>query len=403
MPRPVAPSQLDGVTVLEVGTLIAGPFCGRLLADMGARVIKIEAPTTGDPLRDWSYVTEHGSLWSFVQSRGKESVAIDLRSREGQRLVARLAGKADIVVENFRPGRMEEWGLGPADLREANPGLVYVRISGFGQTGPYRARPGFGSTGEALGGIRFITGFADRPPLRVGVSLGDSVAALYAVAGALAALERRRRTGHGEVVDVALYEAVFSLLESVLPEYVYAGLVRERRGNTLPGSAPTNTYPTADGGFIAIGANSDAFFRRLCGLMGKPELADDPRFASNQARRRNIDEVDALVEEWTSQHPMLELWERLVEAEIPAGPIYNIADIVADPQYAAREMILMIPSPEVGDIAMPGLVPKFESSAGGVRWAGPRLGAHTASVLAGDLEITAEEMARLEEAGVIAT
>jgi formyl-CoA transferase len=394
--------QLDGLTVLELGSLIAGPFCTRLLGDMGARVIKVEPPGQGDPLRAWSMVTEHGSLWSLVQSRNKESVAIDLRRAEGQELARRLAARVDVLVENFRPGRLESWGLDPEELRRLNPALVVVRISGFGQTGPYRDRPGYGSTGEALGGLRFITGFADRPPLKVGISLGDTVAALYAVAGALAALRRRDRTGRGEVVDVALHEAVFSLLESILPEYGSTGEVRERRGNALLGSAPSNVYPTADGGYVTIGANGDSIFRRFCAAIGRSELADDPRFADNQSRRANVAELDALIERWTLDHTLQEAWELLNRAEVPASPVYSIADIAADAQYRARDMILELDGPDgLGKLLVPGVVPKFREAPGGVRWLGPPVGRHTEAVLRHDLNLGPDEIARLTRDGVI--
>lgn len=374
--------QLEGVRVLELGSLIAGPFCTRILGDMGARVIKVEPPGGGDPLRSWSLVTEQGSLWSMVQSRNKESVAIDLRRPEGQALIRRLAEQVDVVVENFRPGRLESWGLGPEVLREANPRLVLARVSGFGQSGPYRDRPGYGSTGEAMGGLRFITGFPDRPPLKVGISLGDAIAALYTAIGVLAALQRRNTTGRGEVVDVALHESVFSLLEAILPEYGYTGKVRRRRGNALLGSAPSNVYPTGDGRHISIGANGDSIFRRFCAAIGRPELADDARFADNQARRTNVVELDGLIERWTMEHTLAEIWDTLVDAEVPAAPVYSIADIVDDPQYQARDMILKMAGPDgIGDLMVPGVVPKFAEAPSAVRWLGGRVGAHTAAVL----------------------
>jgi len=373
--------QLNGLRILELGSLIAGPFSTRLLADMGARVVKIEPPG-GDPLRNWGLVTEEGSLWSMVQSRNKESVVIDLRRPEGQRLARKLAGSVDVIVENFRPGRMESWNLDPIALRTDNPRLIVVRISGFGQSGPYRDRPGYGSTGEAMGGLRFITGFDDRAPLKVGVSLGDAVAALFATIGTLAALHRRDVTGCGEIVDVALYESVFSLLEAILPEYGYAGSVRQRRGNALLGSAPSNVYPTGDNRWITIGANGDSIFRRFCGAIEQPELADDPRFADNQSRRANVAALDRLIEGWTRQHDLGELWEILVRAEVPAAPVYSIADVVADPQYQARDMILRLMGPHgIGELLVPGVVPKFVDAPSSVRWLGRTAGADTATVL----------------------
>ena len=371
--------QLSGLRILELGSLIAGPFSTRLLADMGARVIKVEPPG-GDPLRNWGLVTEEGSLWSMVQSRNKESVVIDLRRPEGQGLARKLAASADVIVENFRPGRMESWNLDPIALRTDNSRLIVVRISGFGQSGPYRDRPGYGSTGEAMGGLRFITGFDDRAPLKVGVSLGDAVAALFATIGTLAALHRRDVTGCGEIVDVALYESVFSLLEAILPEYGYAGSVRQRRGNALLGSAPSNVYPTGDNRWITIGANGDSIFRRFCGAIEQPELADDPRFADNQSRRTNVAALDRLIEGWTRQHDVAELWEILVRAEVPAAPVYSIADVVADPQYQARDMILRLMGPQgIGELLVPGVVPKFVDAPSSVRWLGRTAGADTAT------------------------
>ena len=392
--------QLSGLRILELGSLIAGPFSTRLLADMGARVVKIEPPG-GDPLRNWGLVTEEGSLWSMVQSRNKESVVIDLRRPEGQRLARKLAGSVDVIVENFRPGRMESWNLDPIALRTDNPRLIVVRISGFGQSGPYRDRPGYGSTGEAMGGLRFITGFDDRAPLKVGVSLGDAVAALFATIGTLAALHRRDVTGCGEIVDVALYESVFSLLEAILPEYGYAGSVRQRRGNALLGSAPSNVYPTGDNRWITIGANGDSIFRRFCGAIEQPELADDPRFADNQSRRTNVAALDRLIEGWTRQHDLGELWEILVRAEVPAAPVYSIADVVADPQYQARDMILRLMGPQrIGELLVPGVVPKFVDAPSSVRWLGRTAGADTARVLR-EIGLEEAELERLARDSII--
>jgi crotonobetainyl-CoA:carnitine CoA-transferase CaiB-like acyl-CoA transferase len=392
--------QLAGLRVLELGSLIAGPFSTRQLADMGARVIKVEPPG-GDPLRNWGMVTEQGSLWSMVQSRNKESVVIDLRRPEGQRLARKLASSVDVIVENFRPGRLESWNLDPSALREENPRLIVVRISGFGQTGPYRDRPGYGSTGEAMGGLRYITGFDDRPPLKVGVSLGDGIAALFATIGTLAALHRREVTGCGEIVDVALYESVFSLLEAILPEYGYAGSIRERRGNALLGSAPSNVYPTGDDRWITIGANGDSIFRRFCAAIEQPELADDPRFADNQSRRANVTALDRLIESWTRRHELRELWEILVRAEVPAAPVYSIADVVADPQYQARDMILRLIGPQgIGELLVPGVVPRFVDAPSSVRWLGRAAGADTATVLR-EVGLDDAELERLASASII--
>jgi crotonobetainyl-CoA:carnitine CoA-transferase CaiB-like acyl-CoA transferase len=392
--------QLAGLRVLEMGTLIAGPFSTRLLADMGARVIKIEPPG-GDPLRSWGMVTDQGSLWSMVQSRNKESVVIDLRVPDGQDLARRLAATADILVENFRPGRLESWNLDPADLRTENPKLIVVRISGYGQSGPYRDRPGYGSTGEAMGGLRFITGFPDRPPLKVGISLGDAVAALYATIGTLAAVHRRDITGCGEIVDVALYESVFSLLEAILPEYGYADSIRQRRGNALLGSAPSNSYPTGDDRWITIGANGESIFRRFTAALGQPDLASDPRFADNQSRRANAAALDTLIESWTRRHTLREIWETLVQADVPSAPVYSIADIATDPQYEARDMILHLLGPEgVGDLLVPGVVPKFHDAPSSVRWLGRAAGADSDAVLR-EIGLDDAELDRLERASVI--
>jgi formyl-CoA transferase len=394
--------QLTGLRVLELGSLIAGPFCTRLLADMGARVLKVEPPGAGDPLRNWSLVTEEGSLWAMVQSRNKESIAIDLRRPAGQDLVRRLAAGVDVVVENFRAGRLESWNLGPEQLREANPKLILVRISGFGQSGPYRDRPGYGSTAESMGGLRFVTGFSDRPPLKMGISIGDAIASLYATIGALAALRRRAETGRGEVVDVALNESVFSLLEAILPEYAYGGVVRERQGNSLPGSAPSNSYPTRDGRYITIGANGDSIFARFCAAIGQPELVQDPRYADNQARRANAAELDAVIEAWTRERSVEDVWEILNRAEVPAAPVYSIADIAKDPQFRARAMLLEVDGPgDIGKLLIPGFVPKFEEAPGQFRWLGPRVGQHTEKVLREQLGLAAEEIATLVAEGVI--
>jgi crotonobetainyl-CoA:carnitine CoA-transferase CaiB-like acyl-CoA transferase len=372
---------LRGVRVVELGSLIAGPFCGRILGDFGAEVLKVEPPGQGDPLREWGLVTEHGSLWSMVQSRNKKSVVLDLRTTAGRELVKRLIAESDVVIENFRPGRMEEWGLDYETLSKERPHLVMVRISGFGQTGPYSQRPGFGNIAESMGGIRYITGWPDRPPLRVGLSLGDSVAGLYATIGALLAIIEARATGRGQVVDVALTESVFSLLESILPEYGYDGRVRERTGNILNGAAPSNTYPTQDGHWLAVGANGDAIFRRLCEAMGRPEMGADPRFASNQGRREHVHELDQAIGAWIGQRPVEEAMQVLTEYGVPAGPVYSIADIANDPQYQAREMLLRVADERVGSILMPGVVPRLSQTPGSVRWPGHELGADTEAAL----------------------
>ena len=397
--RPTGP--LAGVRVLELGSLIAGPFCGRVLADFGAEVLKIEPPGAGDPLRTWSLVTEHGSLWAMTQSRNKHSVTVDLRQQEGREIVRRLALESQVVIENFRPGRMEEWGLGFDDLSKDNPALVMVRISGFGQTGPYSHRPGFGNVAESMGGIRYITGWPDRPPLRVGLSIGDSIAALYAVIGTMMALRQAEHTGKGQVVDVALSESVFSMLEAIVPEFGYDGRVRERTGNLLGGAAPTNMYPTSDDRWLAIGANGDGIFKRFTAAIGQAGLADDPRFSSNQSRRVNVDALDALIAEWTRGRTLDEAMVILDSADVPAGPVYSVQDIVEDPQYQAREMLVDLPDARLGHLLMPGIVPKLSATPGAVRTAGPDLGEHTLGVLGSLLGLDAEALASLRARKVI--
>ncbi len=397
--RPAGP--LAGVRVLELGSLIAGPFSGRILADFGADVLKIEPPGVGDPLRTWSFVTEHGSLWAMTQSRNKKSVSVDLRTAEGREIVRKLAIESQVVIENFRPGRMEEWGLGFDDLAKENPALVMVRISGFGQTGPYSHRPGFGNVAESMGGIRYITGWPDRPPLRIGLSIGDSIAALYAVIGTLLALREAERNGHGQVVDVALSESVFSMLEAIVPEYGYDGRVRERTGNLLGGAAPTNMYPTGDSRWLAIGANGDGIFKRFTAVIGQPSLADDPRFSTNQVRRANVEALDALIAEWTSTRTLDEAMVALDAADVPAGPVYSVKDIAEDPQYQAREMLVDLPDDRLGHLLMPGVVPKLSRTPGEVRSAGPDLGADTAAVLAQVLGLDPAGIAELRSRKVV--
>ena len=373
---------LAGVKVLEMGTLIAGPFCGRILAEFGAEVVKIEAPDGGDPLRSWRHLHEGTSLWWFAQARNKKSVALNLKAPEGQDIVRKLATDADIVVENFRPGTLESWGIGWPQLSALNPGLVMVRLSGYGQTGPYSDRPGFGSIGEAMGGLRHLTGEPDRAPVRTGVSIGDSIAALYGAIGALMALRHREvNGGQGQVVDVALYEAVFAMMESLLPEYDVAGLVRGRTGASLPGIVPSNTYATRDGGWLVIGANNDSIFRRMMRAIGHADLADDPDLATNAGRVPHTERIDRVIGEWAGSLDLDAALAVLNDAEVPAGRIYDIADIARDPQYLARGMIQGFPLPGGGSVKLPGIVPKLAATPGGTDWIGPPLGAHTREIL----------------------
>ncbi len=393
---------LNGLRVIELGTLIAGPFCSRILAEFGAEVVKIEAPDGGDPLRTWRRLHEGTSLWWLVQARNKKSVAIDLKAPEGQALVRRLVRDADIVVENFRPGALERWGLGWEQLSLGNPGLVMVRLSGYGQSGPYKDRPGFGAIGEAMGGLRFLSGYPDRAPVRVGVSIGDSIAALYGAIGAMAALrEREVNGGAGQVVDVALYEAVFAMMESLLPEYAMDGFVRTRTGASLPGIVPSNTYVTRDDKFVVIGANNDSIFKRFMRAIGREDLAADPQLARNDGRVARTEEIDGVIASWTRAHDLDEVLRVLEQAEVPAGKIFDIADIVADPQYAARGMIEQFALAGGRSVKLPGIVPKLSVTPGGTDWLGPALGAHTREVLSG-AGVAAVELQRLQAAGVIA-
>ncbi|HSN46434.1 MAG TPA: CoA transferase [Casimicrobiaceae bacterium] len=396
---PAPPRALAGLTVLELGQLIAGPFCTRILGEFGAAVTKIEPPGQGDPLRKWRYLEDGTSLWWHVQSRGKRSVALDLRQPEAQAIVRRLAGEADIVVENFRPGTMEGWGLGYDALSAANPRLIMVRISGYGQTGPYRERPGFGVIGEAVGGLRHVTGTPDRPPSRVGVSIGDTLSALYGVIGALTALQSRQATGRGQVVDVALYEAVFSVMESMLPEFDAFGAIRERTGSFLPGIAPTSAYRCNDGSFVLIAANADSIFRRLCTAMERADLAADPSLARNEGRAARQAWLDAEIERWTSERSVADILATLEAAEVPASRIYSIADIVADPHYAAREMIRSIALPGGRTLKVPGVVPRLSATPGDFAGGGPALGEHTDAVLR-ELGYDRAAIASLRERGI---
>ena len=392
---------LHGIRVLELGTLIAAPFAARLFAEFGADVIKIEQPGSGDPLRTWRKLHQGTSLWWYLQSRNKKSIAINLKSTEGRAVVRRLAAKADVVIENFKPGTLEKLGLGWDVLSGLNPDLTLVRISGFGQTGPYRDRSGFGAIGEATGGLRFTTGDPDSPPARVGISIGDSLASLHGVIGALMSLLRvKTGQGKGQVVDVSLYESVFNLMESLVPEFDLMGHVRTRTGGALPGISPSNTYPSSDGRHVVIAGNSDAIFKRLMRVIGRPDLHDDPMLGSNDGRVRRNAVLDDAISAWTSRRTLDEILALLDAADIPAGRIYSVADIVEDPHYSAREMILSTELP--GDIAvkMPGIVPKLSDTPGAVKWPGPTLGQHTGEVL-NALGFTEADIARLRRTGAV--
>lgn len=373
---------LRGVRVLELGQLIAGPFAAKTLADFGADVIKIEAEGTGDPLRKWRLLRDGTSVWWQVQSRNKRSLAIDLRSADGQAAVRRLAAEADVVVENFKPGKLEEWGIGWEQLHELNPGLVMLRISGYGQTGPDADKPGFGILGEAMGGLRYLTGEPGRVPVRVGVSIGDTLAALHGVIGVLMALRHREvNGGEGQFIDVALYESVFNCMESLLPEYDAFGTVRERAGSALPGIAPSNAYPCADGHYVLIGGNADSIFRRLMGAIGRQDLADDPDLAHNDGRAARADELDAVIGEWTGARDREAVIRVLGKAGVPVGKIYSVADIAADSQYRSRDMILDIEDRDGNALKVPGIVPKLSATPGGIRRRAPALGEHNMEIL----------------------
>lgn len=394
-------APLSGIKVIEIGTLIAAPFAARMLAEFGAEVIKIEAMGQGDPLRKWRKLHEGTSLWWYLQSRNKKSLALDLKSPEGLGLIKQLLGDADVLIENLRPGGLEKLGLGWDVLHVLNPKLTLVRISGYGQTGPYRDRPGFGAIGEAMGGIRYTTGNPDSPPARVGVSLGDSLASLHAVIGALMSLLRvKTGQGAGQVVDVSLAESVFNLMESLVPEYDMLGHVRERSGGALPGIAPSNTYLTADGAYVVIAGNSDPIYKRLMHTIGRADLAEAPEFAHNDGRAAKSGLLDAAITHWTSSLPIDQVLSALEAAEVPAGRIYSVADIVSDPHYQARDMLLNAQLPGGVSVKMPGIVPKLSETPGGVNWQGPTLGQHTDDIL-GSLGLTGADIQRLRTAGVV--
>ncbi|HUZ23305.1 MAG TPA: CoA transferase [Streptosporangiaceae bacterium] len=396
------PLPLADVRVVELGQLLAGPFCGQLLGDFGAEVIKVEDPGRGDPMRQWGREKPHGmSLWWPVVARNKKSVTANLRDPRGQDLVRRLAAESDVLLENFRPGTLERWELGPEQLWEINPRLVITRVTGFGQSGPYAPRAGFGSIGEAMGGIRYVTGDADRAPSRAGVSLGDALAATFATLGTLVALHARHRTGRGQVVDSAIYEAVLAMMESLLPEWALAGYQRERTGSVLPNVAPSNVYPTGDGDLILIAANQDSVFRRLSTVMGQPELADTERYATHGARGAHMAELDDLIATWTARQEADELLKLLHEGGVPAGRIYRAQDMFADPHFAAREAIVRLAHPTFGELPMQNVFPRLSATPGRVRHAGPELGEHNDSVYRGLLCLGDDEMADLAAHGVI--
>ncbi|WP_333585832.1 CaiB/BaiF CoA transferase family protein [Phenylobacterium sp.] len=402
MSQDAAPGPLSGLRVIEMGTLIAGPFCGQILGDFGAEVIKLEDPRTGDPMRQWGRSLPQGlSPWWPVIGRNKKSVGLDLRQAEGQDLARRLIATADVVIENFRPGSMEKWGLGYERLSADNPGLIMARVSGFGQTGPLSHRAGYGLIGEAMGGLRHITGEPDRPPARAGISIGDSLAAMHAALGVTMALEARRKTGRGQVIDAALYESVLAVMENLITEYDLTGYVRERSGSVLPGIAPSNVYPCAGGEMILIGGNGDTVFARLCEAMGQPDLARDPRFSTHAARGARQGELDELIGAWTATFALDDLLRLLEEKGVPSGRIFRAPDMLEDPQYKAREAIVSLDHPVFGTVKMQNAFPKLSATPGKVRWPGPDLGAHTDEVLSGLLGLSQDQISGLRAKGVV--
>lgn len=392
---------LAGLKVVELGTLIAGPFAARICAEFGAEVIKVESPDGGDPLRKWRKLYEGTSLWWFVQARNKRSLTLNLKTPEGIEIIKTLLTDADILIENFRPGTLEKLGLGWDVLHALNPRLVMVRLSGFGQTGPMKEQPGFGAVGESVGGLRYITGFEDRPPVRTGISIGDSIAALWGVIGALMALRHREVAGgEGQVVDVALYEAVFAMMESMVPEFDVMGFVRERSGNIMPGITPSSIHTCADGKAVQIGANGDAIFKRLMRSINRPDLAEDPALADNAGRDARREELYAVIDAWTASLEQSEVLRLLAEAEVPASRIYSVADMFTDPQFIAREMFVQGHLPDGKAFSMPGIVPKLSGTPGATEWVGPALGEHTEAILS-EMGYSEERIRNLRTQAVI--
>ncbi|TDO09767.1 MULTISPECIES: CaiB/BaiF CoA transferase family protein [Halomonas] len=397
------PTPLDDIKVLELGQLIAGPYCGQVLADFGAQVIKVEPPGKGDAMRQWGEPDPDTGepLWWNIIGRNKQSLTLDLRQPRGQALLRELASQADVVIENFRPGTMERWGLGYDELSRHNPGLVMVRVTGFGQDGPYASRAGFASVCEAMGGLRYLSGYPDRPPVRVGISLGDTLAGLHAALGTMMALQQRHRTGRGQVVDSSIFESVLAMMENLIPEYARAGKIRERSGSFLPGIAPSNAYPARDGRDVIIGANQDTVFRRLCEAMGQPGLADHPNFATHRARGEHQAAIDDLVAAWTREHDAQQVVDILAEAGVPAGLVYRVPDMLDDPHFQARESIIEVPDHHGRPLPMQNVFPRLSDTPGRVHDVGPALGEHTEQVLTDWLGLAPEALDALRADGVI--
>lgn len=390
---------LSDLRVIELGQLIAGPFCGQMFADMGADVIKVEPPGQGDPLRDWG--REGFPLWWSVCARGKRCITLNLRESEGQAMLKRLVAEADFLIENFRPGTLEKWGLGYDQLKAVNPRLIMIRVSGYGQTGPYASRPGYASVGEAFGGVRYVMGEADRKPSRAGISLGDSLAGLFSAFGALAALHHRERTGEGQMIDTSIYESVLAFMEGLVPEYQFEGYTRERSGSVLPSIAPSNIYDVADG-MVIIAANQPTVFARLCKAIGRPELVDNPKYATHAARGANMVELDAIINAWTATRTIDEIEQAMIAAEVPVGKVFRASDMLDDPHYKARDSLVEVASERWPGIMQQNVVPKLSATPGAIRWAGPdRLGEHTAEVLAELLDLTPEQIGKLKQSGIV--
>lgn len=396
---PPRTGPLTDLRVIELGQLIAGPFCGQIFADMGADVIKVEPPGQGDPLRDWG--REGFPLWWSVVARGKRCITANLREAEGQDIVRKLVAQADFLLENFRPGTLEKWGLGYEALREINPRLIMIRVSGYGQTGPYASRAGYASVGEAMGGLRYVMGEADRRPSRAGISLGDSLAGVYAALGALAALHHREKTGEGQMIDATIYESVLSVMEALVPEHQFEGYTRERSGSILPNIAPSNIYEGRDG-MVIIAANQDTVFARLCVAIGLPDLKDDPEYKSHVARGRNQKALDDMIQAWAASRTINEIEQIMIENGVPVGKVYRAADMLNDPHYAARESLTEVPSPRWPGIKQQNVFPKLSATPGKIRWAGPEsIGQHTEEVLTELLDLTPEQVEKLRASGIV--
>ena len=393
---------LSDLRLIEMGTLLAGPFCGQLMGDFGAEVIKVEAPSKGDPMRDWGQEKQHGmSLWWPVIARNKKSVTLNLRVKDGQELAKELISKADFLLENFRPGTLERWNLSYEELRAINPRLIMIRVSGFGQTGPYSKRAGFGAVGESMGGLRYVCGDSSSPPSRMGISIGDSLAATFACIGALTALHHRERTGEGQVVDSAIYEAVLNMMESLITEYDQAGYIRERHGAILPNVAPSNVYPTKDDSIILIAANQDTVFGRLAEAMGQPELTKDKRYATHAARGVHQEELDELVAAWTRTVDADEIEMIMAESGVPAGKIYRAPDMLEDAQFKARQAIITVMHPKFGELRMQNVAPKLSATPGKVRAPAPELGQHNEEIYGQLLNLSTKRIAKLKSEGII--